>query len=414
MRWFYSGIRGVARLCALVLVLGLVACGGGAGAGAGAGGAGASTQSGGLSAKAQLGEKIFHDLSLSSGGNQSCASCHDANHAHAAPNLRMVQLGSDGVSEGSRVSPSIRYLANNQPLRFDAEGAPSGGFFWDGRKATLAEQAKAPFLNPVEMANGDVATVISRLSQATYAAEFKALFGSGIFNDPDAAFERVALALQAYQQEDPSFAPFDSKYDAFLRGQTTLSTAELRGLAWFNSPSKGNCAACHPSGITPNGRLPLFTDFSYDNLGVPKNWLALNSHGDLGLCANGTEAIKGLPTSAKDALCGAFKVPSLRNVGERKAYFHNGRFTHLTDVVTFYVQRDTHPERWYLDANQQPDVKFNDLPEAYLGNVNTSEAPYNRLLGGEPALNSTEIDEVVSFLCTLSDGWPTRSSACNR
>lgn len=404
MRWFYIGIRGVARLSTLVSVLGLVACGGGSSA----------DSATGLSQRALLGEQIFNDVTLSKNGNQSCASCHDANHAHAAPNSRGVQLGSDGVSEGSRTSPSIRYLALNKPFGFEPDGTPTGGFFWDGRRATLAEQAKGPFLNPVEMANTDVAEVIARLASRPYAAAFKAVFGVGIFNDPEAAFERVALALQAYQKEDAGFAPFNSKYDAFLRGQTTLSTAELRGLAWFNSPSKGNCAACHPSAITKNGGLPLFTDFSYDNLGVPRNWLVASSHGDLGLCANGTDEINALPASAKDALCGAFKVPSLRNVGERKAYFHNGRFTTLTDVVTFYAQRDTHPERWYLDAQGLPDVKFNDLPEAYRGNVNTSEAPYNRRIGEEPALNSTEIDEVVSFLCTLSDGWPTRSSACNR
>lgn len=399
-------------MATLALTLLLSACGGGGSADKASGSSSATTQ-GGMSAMALLGEKIFKDPTLSLNGNQSCASCHDADHAHAPPNSRMVQLGSDTALEGNRVAPSIRYLAYNKAFRFERDGTPTGGFFWDGRSASLAEQAKGPFLNPVEMANGDVPAVIMRLAAAAYAGDFKALFGQGIFNDPDAAFERVALALQAYQKEDPDFAPFSSKYDDFLRGQASLSTSELRGLAWFNSPSKGNCAACHPSARGGDGGLPLFTDFSFDSLGVPRNWLVASSQGDLGLCGNGTDAINSLSPALKQSLCGAFKVPSLRNVGQRKAYFHNGRFTNLTDVVTFYVQRDTNPEKWYLDVNGQPDVKFNDLP-AYSANVNVSEAPYNRGPGDEPALNATEINDVVAFLCTLSDGWATSAPACNR
>ena len=411
----------------------LSACGGGGGAPSGS--SSSTSQSVGLTAQAALGEKIFKDTSLSLNGNQSCASCHVAERGHAGP-LQFVgpnsdiptEPGSDGVSLGGRMSPSIRYLAFNKPFRFEdgspATGTPTGGLFWDGRAATLADQGKGPFLNPKEMANADVATVIAKLANATYAGEFKALNGQAIFDDPDAAFERVALALQAFEKESPEFSRFSSKYDAFLRGQASLSASELRGLALFNtrdnetdpSKNKGNCVACHPSAIGKDGSFPLFTDFSYDALGVPRNWnVATNpAQFDLGLCDNGTDTIDALNASTKAALCGKFKVPSLRNVGLRKAFFHNGRFTSLTDVVTFYVQRDINPDQFYLDAHNQPDVKFNDLPPAYRGNVNTTEGPYNRGPGDSPALSPAEIADVVNFLCTLTDGWSGSDLACQR
>jgi len=298
----------------------------------------------------------------------------------------------------------MRYLVYNQAFRIEADGTPTGGFFWDGRAASLAEQAKGPFLNPREMNQPDAAAVVRKLSVSAYAAEFQALFGADIFTRPDDAFQRVALALQAYQKEDSDFAPFSSKYDAFLRGQARLSDAELRGLALFNSPAKGNCAACHPSAMGRDGSFPLFTDFSYDALGVPRNQNAPSTWGDLGLCASAALDGLNLSTTAREALCGKFKVPSLRNVAVRQAYFHNGRFTDLREVITFYVQRDTDPDTWYRDGSNAADVKFNDLP-AYAANVNTTEAPYNRPLGGTPALSAAEIEDVLAFLRTLTDGW---------
>lgn len=408
----------------------LSACGGGGGAPSGS--SSSTSQSVGLTATAALGEKIFKDTSLSLNGNQACASCHVAERGHAGP-LQFVgpnsdiptEPGSDGVAVGGRMSPSIRYLAfNKEAFHIDKDGTPTGGLFWDGRAGTLAEQGKGPFLNPKEMALPDVATVITKLSGATYASEFKALYGQAVFDNPQAAFESVALALQAFEKESPEFARFSSKYDAFLRGQASLSASELRGLALFNtrdnekdpSKNKGNCVACHPSAIGKDGSFPLFTDFSYDALGVPRNWKVASdpTQFDLGACNNGTDAVEALSESAKAALCGKFKVPSLRNVGLRKAFFHNGRFTSLTDVVTFYVQRDINPDQFYLDANGQPDVKFNDLPLAYRGNVNTTEGPYNRKPGDSPALNAAEIADVVNFLCTLTDGWSGSDLACQR
>jgi cytochrome c peroxidase len=301
----------------------------------------------------------------------------------------------------------LRYLATNTAFHFAEEDTPTGGFFWDGRAASLQAQAGGPFLNPVEMANKSVAEVIARLANASYASAFTAVFGADILNNPDAAFERMTWALQKYQLEDPSFQPFNSKYDEYLRKKVELSTQESRGLQLFKDEAKGNCAACHPADKGADGSHPLFTDFTYDNLGVPRN-SALGPNNDpaffdLGLCAQAG----GRLTDRTD-LCGAFKVPSLRNVAQRKVFFHNGHFKTLKDAVTFYVQRDTHPEKWYPVNADGTVQKFNDLPAAYHANANTTEAPYNRSLGDLPALTETEIDDLIAFLRTLDDGYVAR------
>lgn len=358
-----------------------------------------------MSAQAALGELIFKDTSLSASGRQACASCHISTAGHAQDNALAAQLGgAEFTLQGSRTAPSIRYLSFNTPFFFDAEGTPTGGFFWDGRATSLADQAGGPFLNPVEMAMPSKAAVVAKLAQAAYADEFKRVFGSDIFTRTDDAYERIKLALQAYEKEDTDFRPFSSKYDEFLRGKAALSTQELRGLALFNSPTKGNCAGCHPSGKGSDGSHPLFTDFTYDNLGVPRNdELAVNadpSFFDLGLCARPSGEL-----ASRNDLCGAFKVPSLRNVALRQALFHNGRFKNLKDALTFYVQRDTNPEKFYPLRGDGSVDKFNDLPAAYKANVNTTEVPYNRKPGDAPALSDAEIDDVIAFLKTLNDGW---------
>lgn len=356
-----------------------------------------------LSAQAQLGQLAFHDVSLSASGRQSCATCHDAASGHVAPNDLAVQLGGVDLDRpGSRSAQPIRYLRTNGAFGFDAEGKARGGFFWDGRAASLEEQAKGPFTNPVEMANINAAEVVARLSRSGYAAQFERLHGAAIWQDPERAFDRLAAAIAAFEREDPAFAPFTSRYDDVLRGKARLTPAEQRGLALFKDPAKGNCAACHTADKGPDGSLPLFTDFSYDNLGVPRNpALAHNrdaAYFDLGLCARAAGDL-----ASRRELCGAFKVPSLRNVAERKRFFHNGSFTSLREVLRFYVQRDTHPERWYSRRADGSIAKFDDLPPHLHGNVNTAEGPYDRKPGDQPALDDAEIEDVLAFLATLSD-----------
>ena len=358
-----------------------------------------------LSAAAQLGKAVFHDVTLSASGRMSCASCHDPARGHASPFASPVAFGGAGfpadqsdAASGLRLSPAIRYLRYNSAFRIEPDGTPRGGFFWDGRASSLAEQAQKPFLAGNEMANINAADVVAKLARAPYAERFRQVFGEDILTDPTRALERMGFALERYQIEDPDFAPFSSKFDAVNAGRARFSDAEQRGLDWFNRRDKGNCAACHPSTKPPNAPAALFTDFSYDSLGAPRNaGIAANRDPlffDLGLCG----PVRGDLSSRTD-LCGRFKVPSLRNVALRQRFFHNGRFDSLAEVLRFYATRDTRPARWY------PGPVYDDLPEALRGNVNTSEAPYNRRPGQAAALTDAELSDLLAFLNTLTDGY---------
>ena len=389
-------------LCAFILLSLLSACGGGSGSNSSASIPQSGTK---LSAQATLGEKIFKDVSLSASGKMSCATCHDPANAHAQSNTLAVQMGGAKLDvPGFRAVPSLRYLDLTPSFFFAADGTPTGGFTRDGRAQSLAQQAERPFLAPHEMANIDKADVIKKLQRAVYASEFKQVFGNGIFDQAELAFDRLQFSLQQYQKEDSEFHPYDSKYDQFLAGKIKFNNAELRGLALFNNPTKGNCAGCHSSSKGSDGALPLFTDFTYDNLGVPRNYAipatADASYFDLGLCGPDR-----LDLNTRADLCGAFKVPTLRNVATRKVFFHNGRFSSLRDAVNFYARRDTHPQEWFPVAADGSIFKFNDLPAAYVNNVNTSEVPYNRKPGMSAALNANEVDDILTFLSTLNDGY---------
>jgi cytochrome c peroxidase len=359
-----------------------------------------------LSPIAALGEQIFHDPSLSASGRMACATCHLPQTAHATgdPDLVVPSGGAHLDVPGTRNAPSLRYLAFNPPFSLGPDGLAAGGFDRDGRAASLQAQAEGPFLAPHEMANASAEEMVGRLASAGYAETFRQVFGADILSRPRDAFARVTLALQQYQREDPAFAPFDSKYDAFLRGQVALTERELRGLALFNDPEKGNCAGCHPSGRRADGSLPLFTDFSYDNLGVPRNaHVPANadpSHFDLGLCGPLRTELSG-----RTELCGAFKVPTLRNIAITAPYFHNGHFRTLREVLHFYVRRDTDPQAFYPVDSGGNVHKFDDLPFAYHRNVNTSEVPYDRRPGQRPRLDDAQIDLVIEFLHTLTDGY---------
>ena len=373
-------------------------CGGG-------GGSGSPPAPPVLSDAAKLGAQVFADPSLSASGKMACATWHDPAFAHSQANASPVQSGGASLDvPGFRAVPSLNYLEKTPTFFFASDGTPTGGFDRDGRANTLTDQAERPFLAAHEMANGTAADVVAKLQDATYAAEFKRVFGSDVFNNADTAFLRMRQALERYQREDPDFHPYNSKYDAFLAGKAALTDAETRGLALFQDPLKGNCSACHPSSRGSDGSAPLFTDFTYDSLGLPRNAAipanADPTYLDMGLC--GPERTD---LASRRDLCGAFKVPTLRNVATRRVIFHNGAFTSLKDALTFYVQRDTDPARWYPPAPGGGVEKFNDLPPDLAHNVNTLEVPYNRKEGQAPALSDSEIDDVIAFLQTLTDGY---------
>lgn len=363
-----------------------------------------------LTDSAKLGERIFFDRTLSRSGKMACADCHDPRHAHAQPNGLAAQRGGPaGEASGFRAVPSLRYLAFAPDFFVTREGRPHGGYNRDGSIHTLEEQARKPLLAAHEMANGDSTAVVRRLKHAPYAQTFRNVFGADIFDDTERAFGRLTFALQQYQQQAAAFQPFDSRYDRFLAGEASLSAAERRGLALFEDPAKGNCVACHPSRPSDNGVPPLFTDFGFANLGVPRN-AALPStadarYFDLGTCGTGARYVRlgSGRTPTNPAPCGAFKTPMLRNVASRKIFFHNGAVDNLRDAVRFHVRRDTHPAEWYpRDAAGRP-RKFDDVPTRHHGHVEKTRAPFDRRPGMAPALSEPEIADVMAFLATLTD-----------
>jgi cytochrome c peroxidase len=396
-----SRSRGTAWAAALALLLALAGCGGGGSGAAPETPPPAST----LSAAAQLGEAIFHDASLSASGRMSCATCHAAERGHASPFPTPVAMGGPNLDQpGTRNPPSLRYLRFNGAFKLPDGGRPSGGFDWDGRAASLKQQARAPFLSPVEMANRDAADVVARLAAAPYAARFRAVFGDAILRDPEAAFDRMAFALQRFQQEAPEFAPFTSKFDAVTAGRATFTAQEANGLALFNRADKGNCAFCHSSTKPENAPGALFTGFGYANLGVPRNAaIAANADPtfyDGGLCG-GTRT----DLAARTDLCGSFKVPSLRNVALRPRFFHNGVFDSLEQAIRFYARRDTDPQLFYAVDALGTTVAYDDLPPDLRRNVLTRLPPFNRTAAQGPALTEAEIADIAAFLRTLTDGY---------
>jgi cytochrome c peroxidase len=302
--------------------------------------------------------------------------------------------------------PSLRYLNGvpdfNEQTRFiDGDLLPGGGFTWDGRAPTLAQQASIPLLASNEMANDSARAVVERLKASSYAAEFRASFGDHIFDDPDQAFAAGLAALAAFQNTPAEFYPYSSRYDAFLRGEIDLTEEEERGVALFKDPKKGNCASCHLV-VTRAGRPPVFTDYDFTDVGVPRNSrIAANadpSYYDLGLCG---PARKDLSATIK--YCGMFRAPTLRNVALRDAFFHNGVFTTLRQVMEFYVEREIHPEKYYPRNSDGSLHKYDDLPPGIPDNLER-DVPFNAA-GSEPALSPAEIDDVIAFLRTLTDGY---------
>jgi cytochrome c peroxidase len=370
----------------------------------------------------ELGRKMFFDPGLSASGKQACASCHDPAHAFGPAGAEPVQMGGPALDQpGFRAVPSLRYLQAVPQFSehfFDSEdeadesidNGPTGGLTWDGRVDRGRDQARIPLLSPYEMANRDTASVVEALRRAPYAGDFRHLFGQAIFDDPEAAFDGALDAFGAFEESAADFYPYSSKYDAYLAGKAKLTPVEARGLALFEDPEKGNCASCHVSGIANDGEPPQFTDFGLIALGVPRNpTIPANADPkffDLGMCGPFRTDMKDRPD-----YCGLFRTPSLRNVALRQSFFHNGVFHTLRQAVVFYATRDTDPGRWYPRRADGSVEKLDDLPEQYWANLNT-DPPFGGKPGGKPTLDDQEIDAIVAFLQTLTDGYrPEAGSA---
>jgi cytochrome c peroxidase len=366
-------------------------------------------------AAAVLGKQMFFDPSLSGSGSMSCASCHDPKFGFAPPNALPVQLGGAHLDQpGLRNVPALTYIQSSPPFTehfFDNEdegdesvdNGPTGGLTWDGRVDRGSAQAKIPLLSPFEMANPDAASVVASVAKSSYAANFKALYGADIFNQPDRAFDHIAEAFEAYEQSYKDFYPYSSKYDAYLKGTAQLTAQEKHGLDLFEDETKGNCSSCHLSQPSNDGTPPQFTDFGMLALAVPRNAkIPANNdpdYFDLGACGPQRTDLKDHPE-----YCGLFLTPSLRNVALRQSFFHNGEFHSLRDVVEFYATRDTNPAKWYPRKADGTVDEYDDLPQKYWDNIN-KDAPFGGKPGDPPRLTDAEIDDIVAFLKTLTDGY---------
>jgi cytochrome c peroxidase len=350
-----------------------------------------------------LGKNIFFDERLSQPPGTSCASCHDPARAFSGGHGSSlgVPLGSRPAHFARRSAPSVLYMRYVPKFHyFEDDEAPQpeprGGFFWDGRSDSLVELVQQPLFNADEMNAGSPQRVATKIAEGPYAKRFRAAFGAA--SDPDVALHGIGLALEAFLKSD-EMTPESSKYDAYVRGQATLTEQERRGLELFKDRRHGACSGCHRLAETStNAAESMFTDYGYDAVALPRNHdLPANQSAaffDLGLCERKDAAV---PSNDKQ-WCASFRTPSLRNVAVRESFGHNGVYKKLRDVVAFYAWRAVAPDRIY-----PPGQKFDDVPLKYRANVNIYAPIYNQREGGTPPLSDQEIDDIVAFLGTLTD-----------
>ena len=397
----------------------------------------------------RLGSALYRDENLSLNGNQSCMSCHHPSAGFADPDNRVdptllpVSDGSNPALFGGRNAPTASYAGFAPVFHYDSvEGLFIGGTFWDGRATgwtlgdPLAEQALGPFLNPVEMALPDMATVVGIVQQSEYADLFTRVYGPNAFADVPAAYENIGLAISAFENSG-SMVKFQSRFDRFLDEQggdvsdfgveiqpdgfrlyvgpparfrsRVFTMEEADGLALFNADSDNvgslgrtgaMCYACHLTTNHDAGTPPLFTDFTYDNLGIPVNPRIAELRGPqpidygLGALVGQLMSASGGPLTVSpypdglggsvpvvDDEAGKFKVSSLRNLSRSSPYGHNGFFATIYDVVHFYNTRDADPS-W--------------PPAEVASTVNMDEL-------GNLGLTFDQEMRVVAFLMTLDD-----------
>jgi cytochrome c peroxidase len=363
-----------------------------------------------------LGKQLFFDTNLSTPPGQSCAACHAPETGFVGPDSEINAHG--GVYEGAvadrfsaRHPPTAAYAGDSPVLHYDeTKGLWVGGMFLNGRATgwalgdPLAEQAQAPFLNPVEQNNPNPQDVVQKVNVSDYIDLFKEVWGEGSLDNVEEAYDKIGMSIAAYERSS-EVNPFSSKYDAYLAGNAELTQSETFGLELFQG--KALCSSCHVSETGSSGELPVFTDFTYWNLGIPKNPenpfynmpSEFNPDGEnfidygLGAFLKNVSVIfpdKSYPPEVYEPELGKFKTPTLRNVDLRpypefvKSYGHNGFFKSLEGIVHFYNTRDV--EDW-----PEPEVSANkDL--MFMGNL---------------GLTSDEETAIVSFLKTLSDGYTT-------
>jgi cytochrome c peroxidase len=400
-----------------------------------------------LTLKEQLGKQLFFDNISQPAASMSCASCHDPKAgwvgAVAGQNVHGgVYRGASPARFGNRKPPTSAYSTYAPKFDYDQDAKEFvGGVFWDGRATgwklgnPAADQAQGPFLNPVEQNMPNAKAVCQHVARSKYAKLFEHAWGPGSLDCSEQryamTYDLIGLSIAEYEGSS-EMSPFSSKFDTYwtrclAAGNTEdkcglgtdlhskldptgiLTAQEFDGLIEFGE----YCSACHVSNVSgPNGKPPLFTDFTFHNIGVPRNpenpfykmdrvflddGKAINPQGsswvDLGLGGflRTVEKWQHL-ASIND---GKFRTPTLRNVDQRpgngfpKAYMHNGALKSLEEVVHFYNTRRVLMGQW--------------PPPEFAGNLNTEE--FEGRLIGDFGLDAEAEAAIVAFMKTLNDGW---------
>ena len=438
-----------------------------------------------------LGKLEIFDPSLSVNGNLACSYCHDpaAGYANGASILSVFTGGSNpgsvpitvhGAYPNNRIAKrnpqAYVYATYFPPLQYlQAQADFYGGNFWDGRATgyrlqnSAAEQGQDPPVDPEEMANPDPVCVVWKLSLSKYAFFFEQVWGAGslsaitfpanvttVCGTPKGAavfgsnptpltlstedrtramqaFDEFGQAIAAYEAS-PDVSPFTSKFDYYLQSKATLTNQEEMGYDLFRG--KGNCNSCHLDGTansvaqskaTPADVRPLFTDTTYNNLGLPKNlnlpWYYENTPDQFGFTGNPQgfgfvdegmglflSGYYGTPPntswiSLAPQFKGKFQTSTVRGAamvpyaGFVKAFMHNGYLSSLKEVVHFYNTRDVYAFP----------VTSGNCPAGTIEKVTCwpmPEEPANmNMTIGNLKLTDGEENAIVAFLQTLVDGF---------
>ncbi len=344
---------------------------------------------------AALGRMLYFDANLSRNRTQSCATCHAPESGFVDKRgtgvLAAASLGDDGQSVGDRNAPTTSYTRFSPAFHKTPEGKYVGGQFWDGRRPDLAGQAGDPILNPIEMAMPDKHSVIDRLKEnPVYVDAFRRFYGDTVWDDAEIAYAAMARSIAAFEETE-FFAPFDSKYDRYLRGEYEMTSRENLGMTLFFSRQFTNCNLCHQLRQSQVDAQEIFSNYQYHNIGVPPNdaLRAINGKGrefvDRGLLDN--------PAVQEAGEAGRFKVPTLRNIAVTGPYMHNGVFKDLRTVILFYNKYNSRSPRRQINPETGKDWGVPEVSE----NISLKE------LETGPALDDKRVDALVAFLTTLTD-----------
>lgn len=333
-----------------------------------------------ISNKIAIGKLIFFDNNLSNPIGQACASCHAAETGFSDPLHRDLSEGAVTGRFSSINSPSLAYNVFAPERTYNTtDQTYIGGLFLNGRSPNLKEQLIHPFISSVEMNNGSIENVVSKVKNAIYFSKIEEEYGLAKTDEKLMSF--IADALVAFETSK-EVNSFTSKFDYFNKQLIKFTDNEKKGLALFQGKAK--CAQCHV--LEPDERTGkiLFTDFSYDNIGVPRNeknpfYNQSNEINPAG--ANFIDlGIGGVVLLQKHN--GKFKVPTLRNIAVSSPYFHNGSFKTLKEVIHFYNVRDVSPSEFAA-----PEV---------IDNINKTEL-------GNLKMTLEEESQLETFLETLTD-----------